>query len=115
MKSFEIGYGDDKVIIHPKLVTVAESEDVQRKLNDITDTDTEKYQKEFEICRGALDAFSAKPAEKLVKEKGEYKRVPIEGGLTAHFATRTVESERIVREAYQIVMALQRPDSRFLS
>ena len=114
MKPFEIGYGEDKVVIHPRLATVAEVDDVQRQLNDISDSDTEKYNLEFQICRDALDAWSKVPAEKLVKDKGEYKRVKIEGGLKAHYAERTPENERIVREAYQIVCTQFRPDSRFV-
>lgn len=114
LKSIEIGYGEEKVIIHPGMISVAEQDDVQQRLNDVADTDTEKYQKEFEICREALEEFSAQPAEKLIKEKGEYKRVPLEGGLTKHFAERTVENERVVRGAYQLFLQQLQPEARFL-
>lgn len=114
MKPLEIGYGENKIIIYPKMISVAEQDDFQQQLNDLADTDTEKYKKEFEICRAALESMSEKPAEKLVKEKGEFKKVKIEGGLSAHFLERTIENERVVRDAYQIVLSQMRPESRFL-
>lgn len=114
LKSFEVGFGENKVIVHPRMISVAEQDEVQSRFNDIADTDTEKYQKQFEICREALDTFSSQPAERLIKEKGEFKRVAIEGGLNQHFAERTPENERIVREAYQLVLAQMRPESRFI-
>ena len=114
LKSIEIGYGDDKVIIHPRMASVAEVDEVQRSLNDVADTDTEKYQKEFCICRDAIESFSASPPERLEKVKGEFKRFPLDGGLAARFAERTVENERIIREAYQLILVQCRPESRFL-
>ncbi len=114
MKTLEIGFGENKIVIQPRMASVAETDDIARQLNDIAETDTEKYQKEFEICRAALDEWSAQPAEKLEKIKGEYKRVPLEGGLAAHFAIRNDENERVVRDAYQIVISQMRPESRFL-
>ncbi len=114
LKPIEIGYGDEKIVIRPRMMSVAEQDELTAQFADISDTDTDKYQKEFEICRDALDAFSAQPAAQLVKEKGEYKRVPIEGGLTKHFADRSIEAERVVREAYQLVLLQQRPESRFI-
>jgi len=114
LKTIEIGFGDNKVRIHPRIISVAEQDEIQNRFNDIADTDTQKYQLEFEICREALDTFSAAPAEKLVKEKGEYKAVPIEGGLTAHFAERTPENERTVRSAYQLFLTQLQPSAIFL-
>jgi len=114
MKSFEIGYGDDKVIIHPRMASIAEVEETQRQLNELAEDSADKYQREFELCRDALDSWSKSPAEKLVKEKGEFKPVKIEGGLKAHYAERSPENERCVREAYQIVCTQFRPDSRFV-
>lgn len=114
LKPIEIGYGDEKIVLFPRMFSVAEQQEVSDKLTDVADTDTGKYQKEFEICRAALDEFSASPAAKLVKVKGEFKHEPVDGGLNAHFATRTDENERIVREAYQLYINQARPDSRFL-
>lgn len=114
MKSFEIGYGDEKIIIHPKMGSIAQTDEIDRQLLDVSDSDESKHDVEFEIFKQALDTFSAKPAEKIIREKGVPKRVPIEGGIAAHFTTRTAESERIVREAYSIVVAQMRPSSSFL-
>ena len=114
MKPFEIGYGEDKVIIYPKMASIEQTDNFSRDLSDVSDTDESKYDTEFSIYKTALDTFSAKPAEKVVKEKGVTKRVPLEGGLSAHFGVRTPEAERIVREAYQIVVGQMRPASSFL-
>lgn len=114
LKPIEVGYGDEKVIIHPRMISVAEQNSVHEQLTDIADTDTEKYQKEFQILRDALDEFSAQPAERLEKVKGEFKRLPIEGGLAAHFANRTNESERIVRKAYELFVEQLSPDGSFM-
>lgn len=114
LKSFEIGYGDNKIRIHPKMVSVETADEFQRQLNDIADSDSDKNEKEFQICRAAIDAFSDRPAEKLVSDKGASKAVAIEGGLTAHFPARTPESDRIVRNAYQIIQSQFMPDSRFI-
>lgn len=114
LKTIVIGFGDNKVHIHPRMISVAEQDDIQNRFNDIADTDTDKYQKEFEICREALETFSSKPAEKLVKEKGEYKAVPLDGGLAAHFAERTPENERTVRSAYQLLLQQMQPEASFL-
>ena len=114
LKPIEIGYGDEKIVLYPRMFSVAEQQEVADRLTDVADTDTEKYQKEFEICRDALDEFSDKPAAKLVKAKGEFKHEPIGGGLKTHFAVRTLENERVVREAYQLFLVQTRPESRFL-
>lgn len=114
LKPIEIGYGKDKIVIFPRMISVAEQEDVQSKFTDIADTDTEKYQKEFEICRNAIDEFSERTVCRLEKDKGEYQHLVIEGGATAHFADRTTENERVVREAYQLMLGQMRPESRFL-
>lgn len=112
MKSFEIGYGDDKVIIHPKMASIEQTDNFARDLMDVSEDS--KYDTEFEIYKSAIDTFSAKPAEKVVKEKGVSKRVPVEGGIALYFSVRTPETERIVREAYQIIVGQMRPNSSFL-
>ena len=114
MKSFDIGYDNDKVRIHPRMASVAEVEDYQQQINDVADGDLEKYQKYFDICKAAIDDFSAKPAEKLVKEKGELKAVALEGGITASFEKRTPHAERIVRDAYQLIVRMMNPSTDFI-
>lgn len=113
LKSFEIGYGEEKVIIHPKMATIEQTDNFARDLMDVSDNDS-KYDTEFAIYKTAIDTFSAKPAEKVVRKDGVSKRVPIEGGITSHFSVRTPESERIAREAYQIIVGQMRPASSFL-
>jgi hypothetical protein len=114
MKSFDIGYTEDKVRIHPRMASVAEVEDYQQQFNDVADNDTEKYQKYFDICKSAIEDFSAKPAEQLVKEKGEFKAVALSGGISGHFEKRTPENERIVRDAYKLIIAQMSPESAFI-
>jgi hypothetical protein len=121
LTSFKIGYGDDQVVFHPRMASIAEFDDVQLKLNDIKDSDEEKYQKQFDICIEAIAEWSSETPQKLVKEKGEFKRVDLvenpESSLDAlkrYFAQRTPEGERIIREAYQLFLVGMRPESSFL-
>lgn len=111
LKPIEIGYGEEKIIFYPRMISVAEQDEIQARLNDIADNDTEKYQLEYEICREALETFADKAAERLEKEKGEFKRLPLEPD---YFAARTPQSERIVRVAYQLFLSQLQPDARFL-
>ena len=112
LKPIEIGYGDSKYIFYPRMISVAEQEEVTNRFNDISDS-FEKFQKEFEICREAVEAFSAKPCERLVKEKGEFKKEPVES-LQTEFAERSATGERIIREVYQLYLVQMRPESRFI-
>lgn len=111
LKPIEIGYGEEKIIFYPRLITVAEQDEIQARLNDVADTDTDKYQKEYEICREALENFASSPAEILVKEKGEFKKVSLEAD---YFTERTPQTERIIRSAYQLFLGQLQPDYRFL-
>lgn len=113
LKTIEVGYGDERILIHPRLISVAEQNSVHEQLTDVADTDTEKYQKEFEILRDALDSFAAQPAERLEKIKGEFKRFPIEGGLAKLYAMRTNENERVIRKAYELFVEQLSPEANF--
>lgn len=121
LKPIEVGYGDSKVIFFMRMVSIAEQDEVEQKFNDISDTDTEKWQKEFQICRDCLGAFSSEMPQRLEKEKGEFVRVPlVENAATPtdaidkFFKERTIENERVVRDAYRLFKAQLSPDSRFL-
>ncbi len=121
LKSFKVGFGEDQVVFHPRMTTIAEFDDIQQKLNDIKDSDEEKYQKQFDICIEALADWSSEAPQKLVKEKGEFKRVDLvenaESPLDAmkrFFAERSAENERVIREAYQLYLIQMRPTSDFL-
>lgn len=119
LKPIEIGYGENKVIFYLRMISIAEEDTVSRKFSDLTDS-TEKYQKEFEICKEALGEFSVRVPQRLEKEKGELKRVPLTnddtatGAIDAYFAERTAENERIVRDAYFLFKRLLAPEGRFL-
>lgn len=120
LKPIEVGYGDDKVIFYPASMSVAQENELDQQFNEIADSDIEKYQKEFDICKMALGEFSDQMPVKLVKEKGEFKKVPLNDKQTAveaikeFFAERTVENERIIRLAYGMLKSQQNPEVRFL-
>lgn len=115
MKPLEIGYGDEKIVIFPKMISVAVQEDVERQLSEQAETDPLKYEKNFAIRRDALDAWSVKPAVKVVKKDGKCIHEEIKGGLKTLYAEMTIENERIVTDAFTIVLNQLRPDGRFLS
>ncbi len=119
LKPIEIGYGDEKVIFHLRMISIAEEETISRKFADLADS-TEKYQKEFEICKEALGEFSISMPQRLEKVKGEFVKKPLAeaetaaGAIDTFFKERTPEKERIVRDAYFMFKRLLSPDGRFL-
>jgi predicted nucleotide-binding protein (sugar kinase/HSP70/actin superfamily) len=109
MKPIEIGYAT-KYIFYPKMISVAQEDEISQKLRDAPATD--KYQKEYEICLEALTVHAEKPAVKLVKEKGELVAKDIQ--TAEEFKERTTENERLIRDAFGLFKAQLSPDSRFL-
>jgi hypothetical protein len=121
LKPIKIGYGDDKVIFYLRMISLAEEEDYNAKFNDITDSDTEKYQKTFDILKEALAEFSTQIPDKLEKVKGEFVKLPLiekaESPLQAineYFGQRTIENERVIRGAYNVFKSQLYPESSFL-
>lgn len=121
LKPFKVGYGDEKIVFHPRMATVAEVDDVNQQLNDIADSDELKYTKDFDIRLAAVSEWSAEAPEKLVKVKGEFIREPLvenaESALDAmkrYFGDRTPESERIIRAAYNAFNLQFNPEIDFL-
>lgn len=120
LKPIEIGFGDDKVIFHLRMISVAEEDSVQQRFNDVAD-DFDKWQKEFEICRDAICEFSIEMPERLEKENGEFKKVALvedtltpEEAIGKFFAERTVENERVIRDAFWLFKRQLAPEARFL-
>ena len=119
LKPIEVGYGEDKVIFHCRMITVAEEETYDQKFNDIADSDSEKYAKQYDVCRSALGEFSSAPPEKWVKAKGEKKKEALPGetptsAIDAYFKERTAKNERIIRTAFRLFKAQLDPDVSFL-
>lgn len=122
LKSIVVGFGgDEEVVFHPRAISLAEQEDVSMKFSDISDSDDEKSQKEFDLCKQAVAEWSEKIPQKLIREKGEVKFVDLvenpESSLDAierYFGERTNENERVIREAYFLILGQQKPNSRFL-
>ena len=121
LKPIEIGFGDSKVIFFLRMISVAEEDAVQQKFNDIADSDTEKWQKLFDVCRDALGEFSTDMPQRLEKEKGEFKRVPLvenaetpTDAIDIYFKERSIENERVIRDAYLLFKSQLGSDSRFL-
>lgn len=121
LKPLETGYGDSRVIFHLRMISVAEEDSVQQKFNDISDSDTDKWQKQFEICRDALGEFSTEMPQRLERVKGEFTRVPLvekaetpTAAIDAFFKERTIENERVIRDAYWLFKSQLASDSRFL-
>jgi len=119
LKPIEIGYGEEKVIFHLRMISIAEEETTTRKFTDIADS-TEKYQKEFDICKEALGEFSVSMPQRLEREKGELVRRPLNnaetpgGAILQHFSERTAQNERIVRDAFFMFKQMLAPAARFL-
>lgn len=121
LKPIEIGYGDEKVIFHQRMISVAEEEEWNGKFNDLADVEEGKHEKQFQLCKDALAEFAAEMPEKLVKVKGETQRVPLlenaesaQAAIESYFAERTAENERVIRDAYFLHKRQLSPDSRFL-
>jgi hypothetical protein len=121
LKPFKVGYGDEKIVFHPRMATVAEVDDVNQQLNDIADSDDQKYQKDFDIRITAISEWSAEAPQKLVKIKGEFQRQPLiedaESTLDAmkrFFGDRTPENERVIRAAYNAYNLQFNPEIDFL-
>lgn len=121
LKPIEIGYEDRKFVFHLRMVSVAEESDYDQRFADIAESDPNKYDREFQLCKQALGEFSIGAPEKVITEKGKPKRVPIdskaESSLAAiekAFAERTPENERLIRRAYSIFKSQLDPDIRFL-
>jgi hypothetical protein len=119
LKAIQIGYGEDQLIFHCRMISVAEEESYDAKFNDIADSDTEKHEKQFELCKEALGEFAAEMPQKLVKKKGEFVKEPLGDGtpydaINAVFKERTPENERIIRRAFSLFKAQLDPDIRFL-
>jgi hypothetical protein len=121
LKSFKVGYGDDLVVFHPRMISLAEQTEAAQRFNDIADGDDQKYQKEFDIQIEAIAEWSNEQPQRLVKEKAEFKRVPLvedsESTLDAlkrFFGDRTAENERVIRAAYNAFINQCAPDVSFL-
>lgn len=121
LKPFKIGYGDEQIAFYPRMASDAELDEVQAKFLDVSDTDELKYQKLFDIRLEAIAEFSSEPPKKVTKEKGEVKYVELVEGeasaltvLNKYFDTRTPESEKVIRAAYNAIINLMQPDLSFL-
>jgi hypothetical protein len=121
LKPFKSGYGDVKVAFYPRMATIAEQEEIEARLLDISDADELKNQRKFEIYRQAIGEWSAEMPQLIVKERGEVKFVPlVEDAATAteaiesFFSERTAENERVIRAAYNAFVNLFQPETDFL-
>lgn len=121
LKPIEIGFGDSKVIFYLRMISVAEEDSISQRFNDIADADTDKWQKQFEICRDALGEFSTEMPQQLEKERAEFKHVPLvekaetpSAAINAFFKQRTIENERVIRDAYALFKQQLSSESRFL-
>lgn len=121
LKPFKVGYGDEMIAFYPRMASDAELDEVNLRFAEISDSDDQKYQKLFDIRIEAIAEFSAKPPQKIVKEKGEVKYVDLvkdaESALDAlrrYFGSRTPEAEKIVRAAYNGFVNQMTPEVDFL-
>ena len=121
LKPVEIGFGESKVVFFMRMISVAEQDSIEMQFNDISDADTDRWQKEFEICRTALGEYSSEMPKRLEKEKGETLHVDLienaespTAAIDAFFKERTAENERVIRDAYQVFKRQLSPEYRFL-
>lgn len=119
LKPIEIGYGDNKFVFYLRAISVAQEDELTDKFNEVSD-DFDKYQKEFELCRSALGEFSVKMPDKVFKEKGGTVKIPLDDkenisdAVNSFFGERTIENERIIRNAFAAFRSLQQPTVSFL-
>lgn len=121
LKPIQVGYGDEQIIIFPRIISRAEEDIYNQRFADIADSDELKYQKEFEICLDFLGEYSIQLPEKTIIVEGKTERVPLIDGaetptaaLLEYFSDRTAVSERIVTEAYYLFKRQLNPSARFL-
>lgn len=121
LKPIQIGYGDEKFVIYPRLISVAEEIELTKTFSKISDSDENKYQKIFDLCKKALGEYSIQPPVRIIKENGKQKHIPlIENAETASeaienfFAEQTPHNERIMREAYFSFISQQSPSAILL-
>lgn len=119
MKPIEIGYEERKFIFYPRMMSVAEEAAHDVKFADVAETDTEKFSKQFDLCKEFLGEFSEKVPDELVKKKGELVKTPLGDGtpfeaINKVFTERTAENERIIRRLYSLYKSQLDPDFRFL-
>lgn len=121
LKPIEIGYGESKVIFYLRMISVAEESELTDRFTAIADADFEKWQKQFDVCKNALGEFSEQMPERLEKEKGEFKKVPLvdiaetpTAAIDQFFKERTIENERVIRDAYWLFKSQLASESRFL-
>ncbi|HEX8289828.1 MAG TPA: hypothetical protein VF556_17735 [Pyrinomonadaceae bacterium] len=96
--SFEVGFRNNKTRFDLRMISIAEEEEIRLKFTDIADSDSEKEEKEYEICLEALTKFSVK----------------LESGFRTKFSDRTVTNERIIRAAYREFRSALTPEVTFL-
>lgn len=119
MKPIEIGF-EKKVVFYPRMISQAEEDAITRRLRDVADEEVDRYQNEFEICREALGEYSAAMPMRYEEVKGELVKVPLTDAETPaqavadYFKERTIENERIIRDAYYLFREQLRPAARFL-
>lgn len=121
LKPIETGFGESKVIFHLRMISLAEQSAIELRFNDIADSDTEKWQKQFEITRSALGEFSSEMPQRLEKEHGEFVKKPLVEeaetptvAIDKFFAERTIENERVLNDAYLLFRSQLSPSARFL-
>jgi hypothetical protein len=96
--SFEVGFKGEKTRLNLRMISVSEEMEFSQKLNDISDSDEQKSEKEFEICLDALvDCYDGDG--KFLREK---------------FSAFNVKNERIVRAAFNQFRASLQPEISFL-
>jgi hypothetical protein len=105
LKPIESGYDGSKVVFYLRMISVAEEEDIMRRLRDILDVETpERYSRQYSIIRSVLSEYSAR----LPERNG----VPFEVG--AGFAEQTPANERILMAVFTMFRQQLDPDTRFL-
>jgi hypothetical protein len=120
LKPIEVGYGNERVIIFPRMCSVSEQEEFDLRFTEIG-AGSEKHAQEFALCKAILAEISLEVPQKSVKEITGWKKSPLvenaetpAEAINVYFAEMSMESERIVRTLYRLYTSSLQPDASFL-
>lgn len=113
LKEIRSGY-DEIVVIHPQMISRADEQRYVQKMNDLSDADENKSQKEYDLCVEFLAMVSIEMPELITVEEGKEVRKPLTEAETpydavkGYFANKTDLLERVVHDlAFDVRLELQ--------
>jgi hypothetical protein len=106
IKPIVLGFeGGDEYVFSPRRVFVEEMEAINQELRDIPE-DGDRFKAEYQLFLSTVAKFSG--VQKVVKDGFE------DIDPLTEFASRTVETDILIRSAFNYFTNNQMPNSRFL-